>query len=247
MTDEHTQFQIAARGWCHEGWRGGFYPDDLPEDWRLAYYGNEFRAVVVPAAHWETVDSVEVERWLEDTPERFGFYLEVVDLATDWDRFERLLTPLFPRIKGVLLRPPAVDADLHLLLPALEGIAGRWPVSLVLPEGVEPSDAGNDLLAEWHVTLSWTIGQGEPSWHHGPLVVARAAGNLAYAPSYTPSVYTPSVYTPREWREIIERCLRAAEGRTLLVVLEGAPPDVEALRAAGMIGDLLAPAGTNEP
>jgi hypothetical protein len=226
MTDQHTQFHAAARGWCHEGWRGGFFPDDLPEDWRLAYYANECRAVVVPAAQWETVDSLEVERWLEDTPERFAFYLEVVDLATDWDRVERLLAPLFPRIKGVVLRPPAVDADLHLLLPALEGIAGRWPVSLALPEGVEPSIEGCQVLAEWHVATAWTIGRGEPDWTRDGLAVARVAGKLTY--------------TPREWRDIIERCLKAASGRTLLVMLEGEPPDVDALRAAVLIGDLLA-------
>jgi hypothetical protein len=56
--------------------------------------------------------------------------------------------------------------------------------------------------------------------------VARVAGKLTY--------------TPREWRDIIERCLKAASGRTLLVMLEGAPPDVGALRAALLIGDLLA-------
>lgn len=226
MTDQHTQFQVAAHGWHYPDWHGDFYPDDLPEDWRLAYYGNEFRAVVVPAAYWETVDSVEVERWVEDTREQFTFYLEVVDLATDWDRFERLLAPLFPRTGGILLRPTMVDADLSLLLPALEGVAGRSPVSLLLPEGVEPSDAGINLLAEWRVSLCWSVGQGEPRWGRDDLAVARVAGKLAYA--------------PREWREIIERCLRSASGGTLLMLLEGAPPDVGALRAALLIGDLLA-------
>lgn len=234
MMDERTLFQIAARGWCHEGWRGGYYPDDLPEDWRLAYYGNEFHAVVVPAAYWETVDSVEVERWLEDTSERFVFYLEVADLATDWDRFDRLLAPIFPRIGGVLLRPPAVDEDLHLLIPALENIASRWPVSLILPQGAAPSAAGHSLLAEWSVDLCWSVESGEPHWRHGDLAVARVAGNLAY--------------TPREWREIIERCLQAAGRRSLLLIVEGTPPAVEAMRAAAIIGELLgASGGAMEP
>lgn len=234
MTDDNKGFQVAARGWCHEGWRGGFYPDDLPEDWRLAYYGNEFRAVVIPAAHWEIADSLEVERWLEDTPESFIFYLEVVDLATDWDRFERLLAPIFPRTGGVLLRPPMVDADLSLLLPALEGIAGRWPVSLILPESVTPTIVGHALLAEWRIDPCWTVGQGEPLWGLGALAVARIAGTF--------------VYTPKQWREIIEHSLRAARGRTLLMVLEGEPPNVEALHAVSLIGELLAPPGyASEP
>lgn len=225
-------FQVAARGWCHEGWREGFYPDDLPEDWQLAYYGNEFRAVVIPAAYWESADSLEVERWLEDTHDGFTFYLEVADLATDWDRFDRLLAPLFPHTGGVLLRPPAVDADLSLVLPALEAVAHRWPVSLILPEGVEASDAGHALLLEWGVDLCWTVGQGGPRWNSGPLAVARVPGTFAY--------------TPKEWREIIERCLQAAAGRALLVVLEGEPPDTESLRAVELIGELLIKPGTGD-
>jgi len=44
---------LGAYGWRHGRWSGTFYPDDLPmaddEDWRLAYYSNEFNAVMVPA------------------------------------------------------------------------------------------------------------------------------------------------------------------------------------------------------
>jgi hypothetical protein len=37
--------RIAAYGWDHAGWAGGYYPADLPEEWRLAYYANAFPAV----------------------------------------------------------------------------------------------------------------------------------------------------------------------------------------------------------
>jgi hypothetical protein len=225
MTSEGKGFQVAARGWWHEAWCGGYYPDDLPEDWRLAYYGNEFRAVVVPAAYWLTVDALEVERWAEDVHDNFTFYLEVADLLTDWERFAAMLKPLQGRIGGVLLRPAMLDADLSLLIPALEGAAQLGPLSLLMPAGVEPNAVGCSLLQEYDVGLCWTVEQDEPRWQYGPLAVAWASGNLAY--------------TPRQWREIIERCLREAGERALLVVVDGEPPDVEALRAAQMIGDML--------
>lgn len=67
---------IAAYGWDHDGWSGAFYPDDLPPDWRLTYYGNEFRAVVVPAALWQQADAATAAQWVADTAEGFSFLLE---------------------------------------------------------------------------------------------------------------------------------------------------------------------------
>ena len=38
---------IGASGWLHSGWQEQFYPEDLPQDWQLAYYGNEFPVVLI--------------------------------------------------------------------------------------------------------------------------------------------------------------------------------------------------------
>jgi hypothetical protein len=67
---------IASLGWNHAGWCGSFYPDDLPPEWRLAYYANEFRAVVVPAALWHGADAGTAAQWAADTAEGFHFLLE---------------------------------------------------------------------------------------------------------------------------------------------------------------------------
>ncbi len=67
---------IASLGWDHAGWSGPFYPDDLPPEWRLAFYANEFRAVVVPAALWRKADATTVGQWVADTGEGFRFFFE---------------------------------------------------------------------------------------------------------------------------------------------------------------------------
>lgn len=67
---------IASLGWDHAAWSGAFYPDDLPPEWRLAYYANEFRAVVVPAALWRGADAGTAAQWAADTAEGFRFLLE---------------------------------------------------------------------------------------------------------------------------------------------------------------------------
>jgi len=63
-------------GWRHPEWENDvFYPDDLPSDWRLSYYSNEFDLVVVPAEYW-TEDGYWEDDWLDDVAERFVFYID---------------------------------------------------------------------------------------------------------------------------------------------------------------------------
>jgi hypothetical protein len=63
-------------GWRHDGWRGVFYPDDLPADWQLGYYSNEFDTVLVPQEYSLTGDPGQVEEWLEDVADSFLFFVE---------------------------------------------------------------------------------------------------------------------------------------------------------------------------
>jgi len=67
---------IGSWGWRHPEWENDvFYPDDLPSDWRLSYYSNEFDLVVVPAEYW-TEDGYWEDDWLDDVAERFVFYID---------------------------------------------------------------------------------------------------------------------------------------------------------------------------
>lgn len=43
---------IGARGFQHPGWWGTYYPGDLPEEWRLPFYCNQYRAVLIPQNEW---------------------------------------------------------------------------------------------------------------------------------------------------------------------------------------------------
>ncbi len=71
---------LGAYSWRHEHWSGTFYPQDLPmaddEDWRLAYYSNEFNAVLVPADYWQDAQNVDCEDWLDSVHTDFQFFVE---------------------------------------------------------------------------------------------------------------------------------------------------------------------------
>jgi len=79
--------KIGARGWRHPRWAGAYYPDDLPEDWQLSYYANDFNVVLVPAEYWDKTSGYDLELWSEDVSEDlhedFYFYLECPPLESD--------------------------------------------------------------------------------------------------------------------------------------------------------------------
>lgn len=68
---------IGAVDWAHTAWCGSFYPHDLPEDWRLLYYANEFSTVLVPPSRWLAADDQEARRWSEDLPGHFRLFLQL--------------------------------------------------------------------------------------------------------------------------------------------------------------------------
>lgn len=42
-----NQVLLGALDWQHPKWKEGYYPDDLPTDWRLSYYANQFQTVLI--------------------------------------------------------------------------------------------------------------------------------------------------------------------------------------------------------
>jgi hypothetical protein len=62
----------------HPCW-ASLYPEGLPHDWRLAWYANEFRALLVPDAHW--MQPAELRAWVQDTHEIFYWYLNCPELT----------------------------------------------------------------------------------------------------------------------------------------------------------------------
>ncbi len=77
MTTAYPELIVGAYGWDHVDWQGVFYPDDLPEDWRLTYYANEFRSVYVPQSVWLHASMDDIEEWADGTPDEFYFFLEL--------------------------------------------------------------------------------------------------------------------------------------------------------------------------
>ena len=100
--DETPSILLLSRGWNHDGWANEFYPDDLPQDWRLSYYANEFQAVLVSESDWLNGD--DYEEWLEDVHEEFRFYIELTtDPGDKSGRLQQIVDRLGSRFAGLIV------------------------------------------------------------------------------------------------------------------------------------------------
>jgi hypothetical protein len=125
MTKDYIE--IGALGWTHPGWDNDYYPEDLPEDWRLDYYSHHFQFVLMQASEWLQADDEEIEQWLEDVKDSFDFFLaiEADDIeGAALKQVERIKSILVERLQGlvVLQYDKAIEASSLQELSALSTV-----------------------------------------------------------------------------------------------------------------------------
>jgi hypothetical protein len=52
-----------------------FFPEDLPEDWRLPFYAHYWKVLLLPSKDWARMHSDPL--WLSDLPEDLNLYFEI--------------------------------------------------------------------------------------------------------------------------------------------------------------------------
>jgi len=111
---------IGACDWRHKHWRKSFYPEELPADWCLGFYSNEFETVLVPSSRWSDKSGYRCEGWLDEVNESFRFYIELPPVLSEQDTG----------------REQFID-DMNLLEDALGGI--------ILTTGCGPGTSGHPV------------------------------------------------------------------------------------------------------
>jgi len=227
LLEEHT-ILIGANGWLHDEWSEQFYPDDLPDEWRLGYYGNEFSVVLVPASYWEQ-GADTVTEWLEETDESPRFVCEwpaETKTGTDVEKLLTLFSMLSDRVLGILI--PVNDTPDQSMLSLLERLSQDYPVCIDVqtenPQDITATIKG--YLKNTDVSICW---HGEPEqvedMASGSLVVARISDHDL---------------TPRALRFLVEECIKQSKpDRSVALIFDGDPPALKQMVDAGVILDLL--------
>jgi len=123
---------VGAYGWNQSGWLESFYPEDMPEDWRLDYYSQFFQAVLVPESEWQSWandDIGDLAEALEDETFYFVFEVQGTLDAVNGERLRYLKAHLGNQAYGLLCHGEAQGV-------AAEGFRVTHVSDNVLPDSV---------------------------------------------------------------------------------------------------------------
>lgn len=232
MTANSYRILIGARGWLHTRWQSNFYPEDLPDDWRLGYYSNEFPVALMPATYWQQGDD-EIEAWLEDSSESLQLLAEIPadylrlpeqEAVSAINGFLRRLSILGEHCLGVSL--PLAE-PVSALASLIEQLDRRRPLCL---------DVQADMPAAYAKLIQKICDQCRVGiiWHgHG------AADCLAKGPLSVTRLAEPEI-SLRQLRTVVETILdQSRPEQTCVLIFDGNSPDLEAMRQANVILDLI--------
>lgn len=231
----HSALDMGTYGWQHPIWDQTYYPEDLPAEWRLSYYGNEFHVVIIPASYWLQDDAgewstAELEEWLEETDDSPRFICEwPLSLPLDNARIDtliKLFLKLGDRVLGVVI--PVSNQGSMTLKDLSQKLSSHFYVSLSAQSEMAQATVKEvySELANDKLSICWD-GQEQSSsvLQSGPLALTRLS---------------ESTYTPKQLRHILETCLNCTEeSKFNVLIFEGEPPEIELIEQAETIASLL--------
>lgn len=120
-------------GFAYKEWKGPFYPEDLPDKQRLAYYASRLPAVEINNTFYRMPKADLLESWAGQVPESFRFVLKASRKITHFKKLVRteeettyLLSTaarLGPRLGAILFQlPPKLACDLDRLATFVEAL-----------------------------------------------------------------------------------------------------------------------------
>jgi len=93
-TGVNDQLRIGISGWRYAGWRGKFYPKDLPQRCELEFAGNTFNSVEINGSFYSLQLPSSYQRWYSETPADFVFSVKGPRFITHMKKLRDVQTPL---------------------------------------------------------------------------------------------------------------------------------------------------------
>jgi uncharacterized protein YecE (DUF72 family) len=121
-----TVYHLGTSGWSYEGWKGLFYPPDLPSsDW-LPFYAQHFATVEINMTFYRFPKPETLHGWIERTPPNFTFTLKANRQITHLKKlrsvknevryFYILADSLREKLGAIIFQlPPSIKMDLEVL------------------------------------------------------------------------------------------------------------------------------------
>ncbi|MCK4711068.1 MAG: hypothetical protein KAU21_20825 [Gammaproteobacteria bacterium] len=128
--------KVGIYDWVKFPAQNGFYPEDLPIDWKLSFYANEFETACINID--ETLDFKLFLEWLDDLPDDFelSFNLIKTDLI---DQLAESLEQGSFKINYLLV--PQQERDILLRNESFKAVLSRFEVNSSKPQRVISSSS----------------------------------------------------------------------------------------------------------
>ena len=164
---------VGTSGWQYRDWRGGLYPEALPQRSWLARYAETFATVEVNNAFYRLPERSVFERWRAETPEGFvvavkaSRYLTHVrrlrDPAEPVGRLADRAAGLGDRLGPYLLQlPPTLRADADRLDACLRAFPAGARVAVECRHESWWADGVRAVLERRGAALCWADRGGRP-------------------------------------------------------------------------------------
>jgi uncharacterized protein YecE (DUF72 family) len=83
---DQTRIWIGTSGWTYDGWRGPFYPEEVPRRSWLSHYATRFSTTEINGSFYRTPSLQAVRSWRDSTPGDFAFAWKASKFITHWKR-----------------------------------------------------------------------------------------------------------------------------------------------------------------
>jgi len=228
MTTDTHRVLVGSVGWQHLAWQDSYYPEDLPPDWRLGFYANEFALAVITELEQEFSEDLFAE--IEECNDRLSVMIQLKLVPSPADAGQQLrdagefATRLGQRCAGILVQlDPAAFGDPAVLLSLLAEVPTDIPLCLD-PVGTALSPALREQLRDKDIGWSWNNDSDSDGLAIGRLGVITVQGDQP----------------PTALRERVETALKySSDEHRMALVFAGDPPSVEQMRQAKTIEELL--------
>ena len=180
--------QVGTSGWQYADWRGGFYPESMPQRRWLEHYAVNFACVEVNNTFYRLPTEDVFAQWRQRTPPGFHLALKLSryishirrlhDTAASMAMFLDRAAPLGDRLGPLLLQlPPTLEVDVARLGDTLAAIPGRYRIAVEVRHPSWFRGDVMDLLARRDAALCLTDRQGMPQ---EPLRATASWGYLRF-------------------------------------------------------------------
>src|SRR5438105_5606380 len=89
-----ADIRIGISGWRYAGWRGKFYPKDLPQRRELEFAASKFNSIEINGSFYSLQLPSSYQRWYSETPNDFVFAVKGARFITHMKRLRDVETPL---------------------------------------------------------------------------------------------------------------------------------------------------------